>query len=186
MKLRLPLVLLLGSALALTGCSKPETAAPPAAAAAPEVDPIYGHLLHAQPKLPTIKVLLGDPSAPMQEMTAEIAREKVEIATGMMFRTNMPENEAMLFVFPDAEQRSFYMRNCSVALSAAYINPRGEILQIIDMQPHDERGIPSTSDQIQFVLEVPQGWFLRHHVTLGALVRTEKGSLKDIPLQKKP
>ena len=140
----------------------------------PEIDPAYGHLIHAQPRLPTVKVWLGD-----QELVTEIARRPVEIATGMMFRTNMPENEAMIFVFPGAERRSFYMRNCSVPLSAAYISPNGEILETIDMQPHDETGIPSASDKIQFVLEVPQGWFKRHNISAGAVVRTERGTLEN-------
>ena len=71
------------------------------------------------------------------------------------------------------------MRNCFVALSGAYISPTGEILQIIDMKPHDETGIPSNSNNVQFVLEVPQGWFQRHNVSAGAVVRTERGSLME-------
>jgi uncharacterized membrane protein (UPF0127 family) len=169
-----PLVasLLIGLA-AVAGCGKPPVAPPPPASA-PEMDPLRGHLLHAQPKLPAVKVRLGD-----QELVAEIAREPVQIATGMMFRTNMPENEAMIFVFPDAAPRNFYMRNCFVPLSGAYLSPNGEILQIIRMNPHDERGIQSASDDIQYVLEVPQGWFERHQVGLGATVRTERGSLRE-------
>jgi uncharacterized membrane protein (UPF0127 family) len=158
--------------VALAGCGQSGRVEP--APPAPEIDPVHGHLLHAQPKLPTVTVHLDG-----QELTAEIARQPVEIATGMMFRTNLLENEAMLFVFPDAAPRSFYMRNCYVPLSGAYISPAGEILQIINMQPHDERGIPSMSDNIQFVLEVPQGWFKRHNVGVGAMVRTERGSLHE-------
>jgi uncharacterized protein len=160
------------AALILTGCTKPPAAAP--LSPIPEIDPARGHLLHAQPRLPVVKVRLGD-----QELIAEIARRPVEIATGMMFRTNMLENEAMLFVFPDAAPRSFYMRNCVVPLSGAYISPEGEILQIIQMQPGDERGIQSQSDNIQFVLEVPQGWFARHRIGVGSTLRTERGPLRE-------
>jgi uncharacterized protein len=138
-----------------------------------QIDPVHGHLLRAQPRLRALKVWLGD-----QELLAEVARRPVEIATGMMFRTNMTDAEGMLFVFPDAEKRSFYMRNCSVALSAAYMDPSGQILETINMQPHDETGIPSASDNVQFVLEVPQGWFDRHNVRAGMVVRTEHGTLQ--------
>ncbi len=162
--------LILIASLSLAGCTKSNSA--PSASSGSEIDPVRGHLLHAQPRLPTIRVWLGD-----QELIAEIARQPVEIATGMMFRTNMLENEAMLFVFPDAEPRSFYMRNCVVPLSAAYISPDGEILEIIQLQPHDETGVESKSNNVQFVLEVPQGWFKRHNVLVGAIVRTERGSL---------
>jgi uncharacterized protein len=164
--------LCLGVLVAFTGCQKSGDG--PAAAPPRETDPVYGHLLHAQPRLPTLKVWLGD-----QELIAEIASRPVEIATGMMYRTNTPENEAMLFVFPSAAPRSFYMRNCVVPLSGAYISPEGEILQIIDMKPRDETGIPSQSANVQFVLEVGQGWFARHHVGVGAVVRTERGPLRE-------
>lgn len=155
---------------ALTGCNNP--AQPPRAI--DEIDPVRGHLLHAQPKLPTVKVWLGD-----QELVTEIAREPVQIATGMMFRTNMFENEAMLFVFPNPAPRNFYMRNCVVPLSAAYIAPEGTVLEIVDLQPRDERGVQSWSSNVQFVLEVRQGWFQRHNLGPGAFVRTEKGSLAE-------
>lgn len=158
------------AATVATGCTKPAEKPRPA----PEIDPERGHLLHAQAKLPTIKVWLGD-----QELLTEIASRQVEIATGMMFRTNMPENTAMLFVFPDAQPRSFYMRNCVVPLSAAYIAPDGTILELIDLQPGDERGVQSKAYNIQFVLEVPQGWFRRHNITPGAVLRTERGTLRE-------
>ena len=163
-------VLTLTSLPLLAGCEK----AADRPRATSEIDPVHGHLLHAQPKLPTVKVWLRD-----QELVAEIARESVQVATGMMFRTNMAENEAMIFVFPSAAPKNFYMRNCVVPLSAAYIAPDGSIAEIVDLQPGDEVGVQSQSDNIQFVLEVPQGWFQRHNVATGAVVRTEKGSLTD-------
>jgi uncharacterized membrane protein (UPF0127 family)/predicted small lipoprotein YifL len=175
MKLRNVFFLLAALVTALAGCSKTPAGTPPSTSSAPaDVDPIYGHWLHAQTNLPTIKLTIDN-----QELTAEICRQQLEIATGMMFRTNMLETQGMIFVFSDAEPRSFYMRNCSVALSAAYISPSGKILQIIDMKPFDQRGIPSESSNIQFVLEVPQGWFSRHNIGPGAIIRTERGTLEE-------
>ena len=67
----------------------------------------------------------------------------------------------------------------SFHLSAAYITPDGTIAEIIDLQPGDERGVPSQASNLQFVLEVPQGWFTRHNVRTGMVVRTERGSLRE-------
>jgi uncharacterized protein len=163
-------VLWLG-AMVLVGCGD---SAPPVAPSQPDRDPVHGHLNYAQPKLPTIKVWLGP-----EELLTEVARTDVQIATGMMFRTNMAENEAMLFVFPSPDRRSFYMRNCIVALSAAYITPDGTIAEIVDLEPGNEIPVPSESRHIQFVLEVPQGWFQRHNISPGAVLRTEKGTLQE-------
>jgi len=166
------LVLLLAFGL-LVGCGNSASSKPPTTA--PSIDPKYGHLTHAQPKLPTVKVWLGS-----EELIAEIARTDLQIRTGMMFRTNLAENEAMLFVFPPEAigPKDFYMRNCIVPLSAAYITPEGTIAEIVDLHPGNEVGVRSQSSNLQFVLEVPQGWFQRHHIKPGAVIRTERGSLQ--------
>lgn len=142
--------------------------APSSAAATP-------YLPHAQPRLQTIKLFLGS-----EELSTELAMKPVEIFTGMMWRTNMPEGEAMLFIFPSAEPRAFYMRNTLVPLSVAYINPEGVIEEIHDLHPRNETSVPSKSERIQFVLEVPQGWFKRHNVPTGTVVQTQFGELKKV------
>jgi uncharacterized membrane protein (UPF0127 family) len=150
------------------GASSPQTSS---VAAVSEDLPRY--LTNAQPRLQTMKLYVGP-----QELATELALKPVEIYTGMMWRTNMAENEGMLFVFGDAAPRSFYMRNTYVPLSLAYIDTEGVIQDIHDLQPRDETPVPSKADNIQFVLEVPQGWFKRHNISPGTVVRTEYGELK--------
>jgi uncharacterized membrane protein (UPF0127 family) len=43
----------------------------------------------------------------------------------------------------------------------------------------DTNGVSSKSWNIQYVLELPQGWPERHNVRTGAVVRTERGSLQE-------
>ncbi|MGC8830356.1 MAG: DUF192 domain-containing protein [Verrucomicrobiia bacterium] len=131
-----------------------------------------GHLNHAQPKLPQIKLWLGN-----AELLAEVATTPVELQTGMMFRKEMGENEAMLFVFQVPHRASFYMKNTYVPLSAAYINSDGVILEIHDLEPLNEKPVTATNDNIQFVLEVNKGWFQKHNINPGTVIRTPKGSL---------
>ena len=144
----------------------------------PAVDPpLAGPPLptQAQPKLPTIKLWMGS-----QELITEMALSGREQQTGMMFRTNMAENEGMLFVFAQPERASFWMMNTLLPLSAAYISPSGEILEIHDLQPKDTNSAGATSDNILYVLETPQGWFTRNHVATGAIVTSEKGPLSKL------
>lgn len=129
----------------------------------------------AQPKLPVIRLWLG-----ANELKAEVARSAAEIATGMMHRTKMAENEAMLFVFSRPRRASFYMRNTILPLSCAYIGSDGTILEIHDMKPLDETPIVASTDQVQYVLEVNQGWFQSHRVGIGTVLSTEKGPLRKI------
>ena len=132
------------------------------------------HMSHAQPKLRTMKLWLGP-----KEITAELAVTETEIATGMMFRDKMAENEGMLFIFGRPHRTSFYMKNTYVPLSCAYITPEGAIAEIHDLKPLDENPVPARTDQIQYVLEVRQGWFDRNGVRVGMIVRTEHGSLPE-------
>ena len=149
------------------GCKK--TASP---ATGPEAGPSLPAA--AQPKLQTMKLWLG-----AEEMVAELALTAEQVQTGMMFRTNLSENAGMLFVFSAPHRASFWMKNCPLPLSAAYMDPEGVILEIHDLQPHNTSSVTAACDRVQFVLETNQGWFRRHNVGPGTLVRTERGSLME-------
>lgn len=167
---RRPLTFILLGLLICVGCKKPApTPTPP-----PTLQSTMFNPTEEQPRLPSIRVWLGD-----QELITEIARSPVQVQTGMMFREVMRTNEAMIFVFADANYRSFYMRNTRIPLSCAYIDPSGTVLEIYDMKPLDETPIPSKSDNIQYVLEVNQGWFAQHKIGPGTSLRTELGTLAD-------
>jgi uncharacterized membrane protein (UPF0127 family) len=178
----LQLIALPAAALALGGCGKPSAAAPgtgPAAPPASSTAPaspfvsIPGLATKAQPKLQTIKVWLG-----AEELITEMAVQPAQVETGMMFRTNMAENEAMIFVLPYEQQARFWMANCPYPLSVAYINSDGAIEEIHPLEPFNTNNVVAKATNIRFALETPQGWFDRHHVRTGAVVRTERGSLK--------
>jgi hypothetical protein len=162
---RLPLI----AWLALVGCDKSGArsagASPPAKPSGPQ---------EAQPRLPAVKLWVG-----AHELNTEIALTRLQIETGMMFRTNITDQEGMLFVFGAPHQASFWMKNVPIPLSCAYLDPEGVILEIHDMRAHDTKPIVAGSDQVQFVLETAQGWFGRHQVSRGALLRTELGSLRE-------
>ncbi len=133
------------------------------------------YLNQAQPRLPTIKLWLGT-----EELITETARSNQEIATGMMYRTEMEENEAMIFVFSRERQASFYMRNTRIPLSIAYLGSDGTILEIHDMTPLEETPVVASQNRVRYALEVRQGWFDRHGVREGMVVSSANGSLNQV------
>ncbi len=149
-------------------CKKAETT--PAQPAAASQEPTQ-----AQPKLPTLKIYLG-----AETLDAELALTPREQQTGMMFRTNVTDESAMLFVLPEPLRapNGFWMTNCPVSLSAAYIGPDGIIEEIHHLEKNDNTPVIAAHDNIVFVLEVNDGWFQRHNVNTGMLIRTEIGSLQ--------
>ncbi len=153
----------------LLGCNQQTPADKPAPVPAP---PVAGGITEAQPKLPTIKLFVG-----AVELMAEQALTDRQIKTGMMFRKTMGDNEGMLFVFNRPKQQGFWMKNCFVPMSAAYIDPQGRINEIVKLEPHNIRSVVSKSFQIQYVLEAPRGWFKKNGLGPGVMIMTPKGTL---------
>jgi uncharacterized protein len=169
-------ILLILGAVSTGGCHKlavvVETKRPPIdALRATNAEPILP--TQAQPKLPTIKIYLG-----AEILDAEQALTARQVQTGMMFRTNIQDTDAMLFVFPQPYQAAFWMKNCPESISAAYIDPGGVIREIHHLEKQDTNSVTAASDNIQFVLETSEGWFQRYHVGIGTVIRTEKGTLQ--------
>ena len=158
-------ILALGAAATLIGCGNQS---PPA----PAANPLFDEPTGAQPRLRTIKLWVGP-----AEITAEIAARPREIQTGMMFRTNIVENEGMIFILGQPQRASFWMKNCPQPLSCAYINPQGTILEIREMEPNNTNSVVANSDNVLFVLETARGWFERHGVRTNMTMATEHGSL---------
>jgi uncharacterized membrane protein (UPF0127 family) len=160
------LLALLLAAAAWAGCGK--SAEPATVVVA--TDP--GAPTQAQPKLQTMKLYVG-----AEELVAELALTPDQQRTGMMFRTNMAPNAGMIFPLPFTQRASFWMKNCPLPLSAAYIDPDGIIQEIHEFQSYNTNAVVASSDNIRFVLETPQGWFQQHHIATGVAITTERGPL---------
>jgi uncharacterized membrane protein (UPF0127 family) len=163
--------MLVTSLCVLAGCQKPAT---PAAPATTTVTLGLSEPTEAQPKLPTVKIYLG-----AEQMDAEMCTTPLQTETGMMFRKTMGTNDGMIFSLGRPQQASFWMKNCFVPLSVAYIDPDGVIQEIHPLEVQNTNPVLSAVNNIEFALETPQGWFDQHHVTTGMVIRTERGSLME-------
>ena len=105
-------------------------------------------------------------SAGMHKIDAQVAVTPDQTATGLMWRTQMPQHEGMLFVFPQAFQQCFWMKNTLIPLSAAFIEDDGTIANIADMQAKSLASHCSTKP-VRFVLEMNQGWFAKRGIKPG-------------------
>jgi len=102
------------------------------------------------------------------------------IAVGMMLRRRFDgEDRGMLFVYPHASYRYFWMFNCRIPIDVAYIR-EGRIEQICSMVPEpDTENRPSSwrrydsSAAVRHALEMPGGWFDRRGVKAGDRVELE-------------
>ena len=73
----------------------------------------------------------------------------------------------MLFVFEKEKIQSFWMRNTYIPLSIAFIDKNAKIVQIEKMQPLNDTIHYASRVPVLYALEVNQGWFEKHQITIG-------------------
>ncbi|MGS2727858.1 DUF192 domain-containing protein [Psychroserpens sp. BH13MA-6] len=98
-----------------------------------------------------------DTDSLIANLAIEIADNAYETQTGLMYRKHMANNHGMLFIFPDSDNRSFYMKNTEIPLDIIYISEKKTIVSIQkNAQPFDETSLPSEGPA-KYVLEVNAG-----------------------------
>lgn len=100
-------------------------------------------------------------AAGMYRIEAEIALTEPDRERGLMFRDTMAENHGMLFIFPVADRHCMWMRNTLLPLSVAFLDERGRIINIEDMQPRTTDN-HCAARPARYALEMNLGWFARH------------------------
>ncbi len=113
--------------------------------------------------LPLSKVTIGG-----KTIRVQTARSPLETEKGLMFRSQLPADEGMLFDFTSSDKRCFWMRNTLLPLSAAFIASDGRILNIVDMQPLSEQSHCSAG-AARYVLEMHQGWYHKNKIKTGMI-----------------
>ncbi len=104
-----------------------------------------------------LRILEGASDSVLVALDIEISSTDYEIQTGLMYRQDMEDRQAMLFVFPEAAPHSFYMKNTLIPLDILFIDETLKIVRIHrNAAPLDESGIPS-GGAVQYVLEVKAG-----------------------------
>lgn len=83
-----------------------------------------------------------------------------------MFRKEMRPSEGMLFVFDEAVQQCFWMKNTLLPLTAAFVADDGTIVNLADMKPQSTDSHCSAKP-VRFVLEMNQGWFAKKGLKAG-------------------
>lgn len=100
---------------------------------------------------------------------AEIADSLDKRASGLMFREDIPEDRAMLFIFQQEQIPKFWMKNVRFPLDILWINKDKIIVGI-------ERDVPLCQDscppivpnqKVSYVLEAKAGFVSRHQVKIG-------------------
>jgi uncharacterized protein len=115
----------------------------------------------AQP-LPVAELRAG-----MHLIRAEVAADFSTRGRGLMHRKGLAPNAGMLFIFDGPSQQCMWMKNTYIALSVAFLDEQGMIINIADMQPHSEQTHCSARPAL-YALEMTRGWFAERGIKPGS------------------
>ena len=119
----------------------------------------------APQKLAQVRLTAG-----IHNINAELASTPPQREIGLMFRSVMPANDGMLFVFEQPGQQCFWMKNTLIPLSIAFIGDDGSVVNIDDMKPQTLDSHCSAKP-VRFVLEMNEGWFAKRGIKAGSRLR---------------
>lgn len=113
---------------------------------------------------------------PVAQLQAGIYRIQAEVAStpkarevGLMFRTYLPTDDGMLFIFERNDFHCFWMRNTKIPLSIAFIGDDGKIINIENMSPMTEDH-HCPLGQVRYALEMNQNWFTKKSIGVGQII----------------
>jgi uncharacterized membrane protein (UPF0127 family) len=144
----------LALAFALSGCARNGDPAAPAPAAIKTASDYFTINVGAEPV--------------RMQLAVEQPNNHREMARGLMGRRDLAEDQGMIFVYQKPQRLSFWMRNTPTPLDIGFFTRDGVLTEVRQMFPFDETSVPSAHADIQFALEVNQGWFARHNQKSGA------------------
>ncbi|MBI2409009.1 MAG: DUF192 domain-containing protein [Gemmatimonadetes bacterium] len=105
------------------------------------------------------------------KLTVAIASTNAARSQGLMGVTKLAADSGMLFVFQYSSNREFWMKNTSVPLSIAFLDSTKKVVFMADMAPNDSiaRYGGLNAPRMLYAIEVNQGWFASHSVTVGTI-----------------
>jgi uncharacterized membrane protein (UPF0127 family) len=120
--------------------------------------------VHAEEQFPIVPLTAG-----MHVIQAEVAVSEPQRQQGLMFREKLGPNSGMVFLFNAPAQVCMWMKNTPLPLSVAFIDERGKIINIEDMQPqtlnsHCANGLAA------YALEMNKGWFAQKNIKPGTTI----------------
>jgi uncharacterized protein len=110
-------------------------------------------------------IKVGDKTVRMQ-----LAVHSAEMQRGLMGRRDLGRDDGMLFVYERPQPMSFWMRNTPTPLDIGFFDREGTLLEIYPMHPFDESSVSARSKELQFALEMNQGWYRENGVKPGAKI----------------
>ena len=109
------------------------------------------------------------------ELSAEYALTAEQRQLGLMGRRELATDSGMLFRFDEVRHNCLWMKDTPLPLSAAFLDERGVIVDLIDLEPFS-REMRCAQAPARYALETNRGWFTERALGLGTPVQGIPGN----------
>jgi uncharacterized membrane protein (UPF0127 family) len=110
------------------------------------------------------------------QLYVEIAEDEYEQVTGLMYREDLTENLGMIFLYPDENYRSFWMKNTPTSLDIIFVNAKKEIVHIAKYTKTMSEQLYHSKYPAMYVVETIAGYTDLNDIRIGSKIQWERES----------
>jgi uncharacterized membrane protein (UPF0127 family) len=111
--------------------------------------------------------IVGPDGKPRATVAVELAHTDAQRELGLMYRKHLDDNAGMIFVFPDATHRNFWMHNTAIPLDMIFADASGRVTGIVaNAEPFSDKLLGVDGDS-EYVLEVNGGFCAKNGIKPG-------------------
>jgi uncharacterized protein len=111
--------------------------------------------------------IVGADGKPRATVAVEVANTNAQREVGLMYRRHLDDDAGMIFVFPDAARRNFWMHNTEIPLDMIFADANGKVTGIVaNAEPYSDKLLGVDSDS-EYVLEVNGGFCAKNGINPG-------------------
>ena len=128
---------------------------------------------YAAPALPHARIVFRDAFGGQNVVDVEVAASEKTRQRGLMWRKTLRDGQGMVFVFPRAQEHSFWMQHTLIPLDMIFFDDRWRIVGVLEGVPPENLESRTVGHPSRYVLEVPAGWCARAGLRGDSKVRAE-------------
>jgi uncharacterized protein len=124
-----------------------------------------------QPTLPREKLVIVSRGGTAHTFDVEMALTDQQQTTGEMFRTSVPADTGMLFVWKTPQDSEMWMKNTLVPLDMVFINADGKIRSIAENTVPQSLAVIDSHGPVLATLELQGGLTAKLNIKVGDTVK---------------
>jgi uncharacterized membrane protein (UPF0127 family) len=113
---------------------------------------------------------IATPDAKLHKIDVWIADNETRRARGLMFVENMADDAGMLFIYPQPQEISMWMKNTHLSLDMLFVSANGRVHSIVANTKPLSLDTISSNGTVRAVIELKAGSAARMNIRPGAQV----------------